>query len=235
MISICVPVYEMQGQGVRFLARLLASIAAQSFTDYETIVSDHSTGGEIEALCAGKPKLRYIRNPNNRGNSSANLNHAIAHAQGGHIKVIFQDDFLSSPAALAAMVEQIGGQAWLVHSYWQTDFVGRARFHPTRPSIPDDHKTLLQNNSIGAPTALMFKKNALRFDENLIWFMDCEFYFRLLQSFGLPVITAAPLAVQTLWPGQLTHKISDNLKQREADYIRKKHGDHDPRGRMPSR
>jgi len=223
MISICIPVYEMAGQGVRFLARLLDSIAAQSFTDHETIVSDHSIGGEIAALCAGVPKLRYIGNPNKRGNSSANLNHAIDHAKGATIKILFQDDFLAGPQALGCMAQNIGTSAWLIHSYWHTDITGQARLDPTRPSIPDAQASLLQNNSIGAPTAVMFQKNHLRFDENLIWFMDCEFYFRMLQASGPPIIVTAPLAVQTLWPGQLTHKITEDAKRRETAYIRQKH------------
>jgi len=70
----------------------------------------------------------------------------------------------------------------------------------------------------------MFRKNHLKFDENLIWLMDCEFYFRLLKNFGPPAIVAEPLAVQTLWPGQLTQKINDELKRREANYVARIHG-----------
>jgi len=224
MISICIPVYEMAGQGVKFLARALQSIAVQTFSYYEMIISDHSVGGEIGQLCTSVPKLRYIRNPKNRGNSSANLNHAIAHANGAYIKIIFQDDFLAGPEALGRMVEKRGGKTWLVHAYWHTDFAGEARFAPTRPFIPHNSANLLQNNSIGAPTAVMFKETDLRFDENLIWFMDCEFYYRLLQMSGPPAILAEPLAVQTLWPGQLTHKISTAVKQRETEYILNKYG-----------
>jgi glycosyltransferase involved in cell wall biosynthesis len=214
----------MAGLGVRFLTRLLESIAAQSFDDYETIVSDHSVDDEIAALCTGWPKLRYVRNPQKRGNSSANLNHAIAHARGAFIKILFQDDFFAGPAALGCMAASIGGQAWLAHSYWHTDFAGQTRIEPTCPCIPEIQETLLEINSIGAPTAVMFRKNDLRFDENLIWCMDCEFYFRLLRKFGPPVIVAEPLAVQTLWPGQLTHRISDEVKLWEADYVASKHG-----------
>jgi len=224
MISICIPVYEMDGQGVRFLARALQSIAAQSFTDFETIISDHSIGGEIAAFCAGRPQLRYLRYPEKRGNSSANLNHAIAHTKGAYIKILFQDDFLAGPEALGCMLQNVGDKAWLAHSYWHTDFAGQARFQPTCPSIPDDPATLLGYNSIGAPTAVMFRKNHLAFDENLIWLMDCEFYFRLLQKFGPPAIVAEPLAVQTLWPGQLTHQIGEDVKRREADYVAQLHG-----------
>jgi glycosyltransferase involved in cell wall biosynthesis len=213
----------MAGEGERFLARALQSIKRQSFTSYEIIVSDHSADDRIERLCARFPKLRYLRNPEKRGNASANLNNAIGHAEGSHIKIVFQDDFLSGPNSLRRMVHQLGERKWLVHAYWHTDFLGQARLEPTRPWIPDDHQLLLLVNSIGAPTAVMFKTSDLRFDENLSWHLDCEFYFRLLQRFGLPAIIAEPLAVQTLWPGQLTHKIADDTKVAEADYIRKKY------------
>jgi hypothetical protein len=121
------------------------------------------------------------------------------------------------------MVDGIGDRGWLVHAYWHTDMIGKKRLNPTRPFIPEPQEKLLFGNSIGAPTAIMFKKCDLRFDESLIWRMDCEFYFRLLRLFGLPAIIAAPLAVQTLWPGQLTHKIDDERKQSEKLYVKKKH------------
>jgi glycosyltransferase involved in cell wall biosynthesis len=214
----------MAGAGERFLARALQSIKAQNFTDYEIIVSDHSADDKIKRLCTRFSKLRYVRNPEKRGNAAANLNNALEHAKGTPIKLVFQDDFLAGPGSLRHMMDQLGGKPWLIHAYWHTDFFGHARLEPTRPWVPDDHESLLLVNSIGAPTAVMFKKNDLRFDENLSWYMDCEFYFRLLQRFGLPVIVPEPLAVQTLWPGQLTHKIADDAKAWEADYIRKTYG-----------
>lgn len=214
----------MGGKGAKFLARSLVIIESQSFTDHETVVSDHSTGDDIERLCGHFPKVRHVKNPEKRGNSSANINNAIDHAKGDFIKIVFQDDFLAGPDALARMMSGIGDRAWLVHAYWHTDIAGRKRRNPTKPFIPEEHTNLLFNNSVGAPTAIMFKKCDLRFDENLIWFMDCEFYCRLLQTFGLPAIVVAPLAVQTHWPGQLTNKIDYTRKRNEKAYVLEKYG-----------
>jgi glycosyltransferase involved in cell wall biosynthesis len=213
----------MEGLGVKFLARSLESIESQTFTDYETIISDHSVGVEIEQLCSRFQKVRYIRNPNKRGNSSANLNNAIEHAKGAYIKIIFQDDFLSGSDSLARMIDELGNHSWLIHAYWHTDLLGDERLAPTTPYIPAKYESLLDYNSIGAPTAVLFKKNALKFDENLIWMMDSDFYFRLLKLFGLPLIISEPLAVQTLWPGQLTQKIDKSLKTFESKYVKRKH------------
>jgi glycosyltransferase involved in cell wall biosynthesis len=222
MISICIPTYEMDGEGVRFLSRSLESIATQTFTDYEILVSDHSVADDLETVCRRYAKVRYLRNPRQRGNSSANLNNAIDHARGGWIKVIFQDDFLSGSDSLSRMAAGIGEYGWLVHAYWHTDLDGKARRQPTRPSIPAKREKLLVNNSIGAPTAVMFRKSGLRFDESLRWVMDCEFYYRLLRLHGVPAIIHDPLAVQTLWPGQLTHKLTAEVKDAEAAYVQKK-------------
>src|ERR1700691_15781 len=118
MISICIPAYEMDGEGARFLSRSLAAIQSQSFSDYETVVSDQSADDQIEKACALFPKVRYLRYPHKRGNSSANLNNALDHASGSYIKIIFQDDFLARTDSLARAVDGIGDKPWLVHSYW---------------------------------------------------------------------------------------------------------------------
>ncbi len=222
MISICIPAYEMGGEGARFLSRSLETICLQSFTDYETVVSDHSSDDKIEEVCAGFPKVRYVRYSRNRGKSSANLNNAIDHASGDLIKVVFQDDFLAGPGALGRIAERIGNKAWLVHSYWHTDISGGPRFSPYQPYIPDKPWEILRNNTIGAPTAIVFKRCEMRFDQKLRWMMDCEFYYRLLRAFGRPSVVSEPLAVQTLWPGQLTNKLSAGVKTWESLSVQRK-------------
>jgi hypothetical protein len=153
MISICIPAYEMGGEGARFLSRSLEAIRLQLFTDHETVVSDHSSDHKIEEVCAGFPKVRYVRNSRHRGKSSANLNNAIDHASGDLIKVVFQDDFLAGPGSLGRIAERIGDKDWLVHSYWHTDLSGGPRFLPYQPFVPDRSAQILGCNTIGAPTA----------------------------------------------------------------------------------
>jgi hypothetical protein len=167
--------------------------------------------------------VRHVRFQAKRGNSSANLNNAINHARGDHIKILFQDDFLAGPDALARMAGEIGEKAWLVHGYWHTDYSGGSRLRPTAPAIPGQFHDIRFANTIGAPTAIMFRRCDMRFDENLLWYMDCDFYFRMLCKFGAPQVVAEPLAVQTLWAGQLTNKLAESVKTWERNYITKKH------------
>jgi glycosyltransferase involved in cell wall biosynthesis len=223
-MSICIPAYEMGGRGAGFLGRLLRSIRTQSFANYETIVSDHCAGDEIKQVCSCFSGVRHVSFSEKKGNSSANLNNALKCAQGEFIKVIFQDDFLSADDSLERMTSGIGDQKWLAHGYWHTDQKGKCRFSPTIPRMPDNPKELASNNTIGAPTAVMFRNCDLRFDENLMWFMDCEFYYRLACELGQPTLISDPLAVQTLWPGQLSRLLDEEIKNREYNYVRNKHG-----------
>ena len=218
-VSVCIPTYEMRGEGARFVRQALESVMAQTFTDYETIVSDQSMDDEVAEVCAQFPQVRYFRFRQKKGNASANVNNALDQARGKYIKILFQDDFLSGPDALGRILDALGRKAWLLHSYWHTDLSGRERWDPTRPSIPDKPKKLITHNPIGAPTCLAMRRNGLRFDENLIWFMDCEFYYRLLRKFGPPVILQEQLAVQTVWPGQLTQTVPSPVKERERAYL----------------
>jgi glycosyltransferase involved in cell wall biosynthesis len=219
-MSVCIPTYEMRGEGARFARRAIESVLAQTFTDYETIVSDQSMDDKVAEVCAEFPQVRYFRFRQKKGNASANVNNALDQARGKYIKILFQDDVLSGPDALGRIMGAIDGKAWLLHSYWHTDLSGRERRDPTQPSIPYKQEKLITHNPIGAPTCLAMRKNNLRFDENLIWFMDCEFYYRLLRKFGAPVILQEQLAVQTVWPGQLTQTVSEPIKKRERDYLR---------------
>ena len=213
----------MGGIGPTFLRRLLESIRSQSFTNYEIIVSDHCSGNEIKSICSIFHKVRRVVFTEKKGNSSANLNNALKYAEGKFIKIILQDDFLSANDSLERMIGKVGDKKWLAHSYWHTDYDAISRFRPTKPFIPEDHKQLLRKNTIGAPTAIMFQNCELRFDENLLWSMDLEFYYRLLCRLGMPTIIKYPLAVQTLWHGQLTNKLSNEIRNWEHGYIKAKY------------
>ena len=67
MISIGVPVYN----GENYLAATLDSILAQSFSDFELIVSDNASTDGTEDVCrnyqARDTRIRYYRNPTNIG------------------------------------------------------------------------------------------------------------------------------------------------------------------------
>lgn len=72
-LSIGVPVYN----GERFLPGLFAALAAQTFKDYEVVISDNASTDRTEEICrahaARDPRIKYHRNLRNVG-ACANFN-----------------------------------------------------------------------------------------------------------------------------------------------------------------
>src|SRR5262245_10956996 len=108
-VSICIPAYEMHGKGAIYMEALLRSIKAQTYTNYEVIVSDQSANDDVRRICmrwSDALCVRYLP-CHDRGNSSINTNNAIAAATGTVIKVMHQDDLLHSNSCLAMIVEAL--------------------------------------------------------------------------------------------------------------------------------
>jgi hypothetical protein len=87
MISLAIPVYDMPNKDF-YLSRCLASIKAQTFTDYEIVITE-----------AGK--------------MAENTNAAIKASKGDLIKILYMDDYFKDEHALGAIVELFTG-GWLV-------------------------------------------------------------------------------------------------------------------------
>ncbi len=101
-VSVGLPVYN----GERYLEQALQSLLAQTFEDFELIVSDNGSTDATPAICrdyAGRdPRVRYLRSPENRG-AAWNFNHVFARARGEYFKWAAHDD-LCLPALLERCV-----------------------------------------------------------------------------------------------------------------------------------
>jgi glycosyltransferase involved in cell wall biosynthesis len=97
MISVCIPTYEMAGEGAKFLSAALDSLKAQSFTDFEVVISDQSDTQEVADIGASYTGALTVRRLDYRDGprqASANTNNAMRHASGNVLKILFQDDML---------------------------------------------------------------------------------------------------------------------------------------------
>ena len=88
------PVYN----GSKHIALRLDSILAQTFTDFELIVSDNASTDNTEEICrdyaARDSRIRYIRNPENLG-ASRNYNQVFEVSKGGkYFRWAAHDDLL---------------------------------------------------------------------------------------------------------------------------------------------
>lgn len=226
-VSICIPSFELGGRGVNMLTKLFESVEMQTYKDYEVVVSDHTIGSEISILCDDwkhKISIEYIKNDRSRGSCEANLNNAIEHAKGKLIKPLLQDDFFLEPTALDQLVNAL---------QTDTDWVAAGCLHckeddtsdlfrPHSPRWINDRSLALGHNRIGSPSIVLYPKNIknLYFDENLLFYMDCEFYYRLGVEIGPPICLSEHLHVIRFRHDSITSsEVTDEGRGEEYGYI----------------
>lgn len=226
IISICIPAYDMGGQGAEFLLESFEALLRQSFEDFEVIVSDQSEDSGVATVCkAYIDRLDITRLDYRSGQrqAAANTNHAMRHARGEVIKILFQDDFLTRRDALARHVEAFNNQGAL----WVLCGSGTSRDGKTldNPMVPRLNPNLyLGKNTVSSPSVLAIRADAgLEFDENLIWLMDVDMYHRCADALGQPHILPDPLVANRLHEGQVSAGVSPALRRRELSYVRAKY------------
>ena len=83
--------------GENYLAEAIDSILAQTFTDFELVISDNASTDRTEEICRvyaeRDDRVRYFRHATNRG-ASPNYNFAVAQARGEYFKWMAHDDVL---------------------------------------------------------------------------------------------------------------------------------------------
>lgn len=218
IFSVCISTYEAQGNGLAMLDQLIQTTLAQDYEDKEIIVSDDSVNDEIQAYCSNYP-IRYFRNER-RGKSSINMNNAINHARGDIIKPMFGDDYFVHPDTLTRIEKDLKTWGFVTseHSNGRPDHVPY--------QLRNIQELVYGENTYGCPSAVVFKRTNVRFDEALIWLMDVDFYAQMIFEHGLPeLLTDIKVGVRE-WDGQVSHnQAHGNIRLREAAYTTEKwHG-----------
>jgi glycosyltransferase involved in cell wall biosynthesis len=116
-LSIGLPVYN----GERFLDQALDALLAQTFTDFELIISDNASTDGTEAICrryaAQDPRIRYVRQPVNLG-CAPNHNVLVPLARGRYFKWASDDD-LYAPELVRLCIQALEDhpEVVLAHSW----------------------------------------------------------------------------------------------------------------------
>lgn len=102
-ISIGLPVFN----GQKYLSQAITSILAQSYTDFELIISDNASTDRTQDICreyaSRDPRIRYYRNERNLG-ATPNFNRVFSLAAGEYFKWAPYDDLIA-PEFLSRCVE----------------------------------------------------------------------------------------------------------------------------------
>jgi glycosyltransferase involved in cell wall biosynthesis len=120
-VSLGVPVYN----GERFLRRTVESLLAQTFPDFELIVSDNASTDATEAiareLASRDRRVRYHRQPTNLG-VAGNYNFLLDQARAPYFKWATADD-PCEPRFLERCVEALDADPGAVLAYPRAQFI----------------------------------------------------------------------------------------------------------------
>jgi glycosyltransferase involved in cell wall biosynthesis len=104
-VAIGIPVYN----GADYLAAAIDSILAQSYGDFDLLISDNASTDGTEEICRDYARqdgrIRYVRQPRNLG-AAANFNVLVPMSESPYFKWAAHDDVLA-PGFLAACVEAL--------------------------------------------------------------------------------------------------------------------------------
>src|SRR5690348_7532956 len=111
-VSVGLPVYN----GALYLSRAVDSLLAQSFGDFEIIISDNASTDDTERICrayaARDPRIRYVRSDTNRG-LLWNFRRVLELARAPYFKWMAHDDECE-PDLLRRCVDELDADPGLV-------------------------------------------------------------------------------------------------------------------------
>lgn len=232
-ISIAIPTWESHGRGKEFLDDLLRTIEIQTFKDFEIVISDHSVDNSLlDVVYQFKDKFQisYFKNEDKRGNGPFNTNRVISKCSGDIIKIMFQDDFFYDDESLQKIYNCFAKDInWLLCGSNHTINDGHNFYWDLYPSWNDN--ILKGTNTLGSPSCLSFKKHLfekVKFDENLVMLMDCEYFYSLRKEFGDPYYLNDVLITNRVHKNQISLRYCDNNDYRqnienEIEYCLTKH------------
>jgi glycosyltransferase involved in cell wall biosynthesis len=207
-ISICTPAYKRPEN----LQRLLSSIAAQTFKDYEIIITDDSPDDSVRKMVDQFSELpiSYFKNENSLG-TPANWNRAISLAKGEWIKLMHDDDWFQNENSLQQFAERTSTGKAFIFSGFVTVFESGKEKESHFPSlwkkmIVNNPLTLLARNVIGTPSVTLIHRSfAELYDERMKWRVDIDYYIQILKKEKAFELIEEPLVNVGMSKGQVTN------------------------------
>jgi glycosyltransferase involved in cell wall biosynthesis len=244
-VSVVVPLYQKE----RYVGRTVASVLAQTFTDFELVVLDNAcTDGSAEIVRGfSDPRIRLERNAETVP-VTENFQRAVAHARAPLVKVLNADDLLA-PTVLAEQVAVMDADPTLTLVSCRHDLVddddrviARGRALRTTDLLGRrDATTVLRRivrhrgSPIGVPGNMLFRRDAFDavggFPDNG-YALDVGLAARLVTRggfFGMPEsLSAFRLASGSITSTArrrnmaLQHRFLRELRAQHADVVRRR-------------
>lgn len=202
-VSVCIPTYNRPD----YLKQAIESVLAQTFNDYELIISDNASDETTTAVISSFKDRRiiHIRKEKNSGLVD-NWNSCLAAAKGKYI-TIFHDDDRMLPDNLAVKVEALdrNERAGMVHSNFHImDEKGsitqkNAHFITSQDFIETGTSFLMRSflgyNPVNPPSVVIRKECFDKlggFTREVHFTTDCEYWMRISMHYDI-IYLAKPL------------------------------------------
>lgn len=224
-ISICIPTYKRAD----LLKKLLDSICAQTFTDFEILINDNSPDDTVKDLVSAYGKILSIAYQKNEPAISAteNCNKVMGRANADWIKIMHDDDWFATNDALEQFADaaKASGKDFIFCAsnqvYLETGKIEQEYLTGERKQMLDESiLSLIYLNTIGHPSAIMHKKdNSLAYDPQFNWVLDIDFYLQYLAKHGGYHYIPQTLVNIGKGSGQESSKYYKNIKVEIPEYF----------------
>ncbi len=193
-VSVCIPTYR----GAATLGAAIASVLAQSYTDFELVIVDDGSPDNTRSVVESHDdrRVRYVRNERNLG-PEGNWNRCLELARGKYFKLLPHDDVLS--------VDCLARQVTVLDADTRREI---ALVFSARDVLSPEGRILLRRgypaartgrlagkdvtaacvrrgtNLVGEPGAVLFRRELAaevgRFDATNPYVIDLDYWVRLL-------------------------------------------------------
>ena len=176
-VSICIPAFNQ----TKYLKKTLDSILIQTYRNYEIIITDDSSNNNVKKLIDRynfKGRRKYFKNKVAKG-SPENWNKSVGYATGEYIKILHHDDWFTKKDSLNKFVDLLDNNPKADFAFSATLPIHTISEKQIR-SLRKNGEVLFLGNFIGAPSATIYKRSInLKYDRNLKWFVDVDFYIKV--------------------------------------------------------
>lgn len=194
VVSVVVPTYNR----ARVLPRAIECVLGQSCGDLELLIVDDGSTDDTEAAVSGytDPRVRYLREPINRGTSAAR-NVGLREARGTFVAFLDSDDewLPDKLTRQLAVFASRGPETGLVYTgVERVESDGQSTIQRPR-ARGEVYRELLWRNAIhGGGSNVMMRRNAVAstgfFNETLKAIEDYEYWLRIARFFSIEFVDA---------------------------------------------
>ncbi|GAA3973997.1 glycosyltransferase family A protein [Allohahella marinimesophila] len=192
-VSVIIPVYNR----AHLLQRTIRGVLQQTFEDFEVLIIDDCSKDDPASVVAAiqDPRLRYIRQPENRGVAAAR-NRGLREARAPFVAFLDDDDewFPQKLALQVSLLEAAAPEVGLVYTGTETITDNGSRTIDTPSAHGDLYQELLIRNILhGAPASALMRRNVITnvgfFDETLPAIEDYDYWLRVSRYYRIECVS----------------------------------------------